>query len=86
MSEFVNGLHERVADTARALAAAEQTGDDYAVELHSAELVDLTRIAHEHGLDLTEFEIDLRGGAPGSPAAPQPASAPSCSSTAASSS
>ena len=56
MNEFLNGLHERIADTSRSLVAAEQAGDDYAVELHSAELIDLTRLAREHDLDLTALE------------------------------
>jgi hypothetical protein len=57
MGEFARGLHERVSETARALEAARNAGDDYAVELHHAELADLTRLAAEHGVDLV---LDLR--------------------------
>ncbi|RKS77625.1 hypothetical protein CLV35_1319 [Motilibacter peucedani] len=61
MGEFVRGLHERVAETARSLEAARAAGDDYAVELHSAELADLTRLAAEHGVDVVDLRTrDLR--------------------------
>ena len=52
MDEFAHGLQERVAETRRSLAAAQEDGDDYGVEVHGEELADLARLAREHGLDV----------------------------------
>ncbi|RZS82971.1 hypothetical protein EV189_3369 [Motilibacter rhizosphaerae] len=62
MGEFVSGLRERATGTAQSLAAARDTGDDYAVEVHTAELLDLTRLASEHGVDLRSLVPDELGG------------------------
>ena len=72
MGEFAHELSQRMGATAHSLESARASGDDYAVELHEAELLDLTRLASEHGLDLGGQQIDLTAVLDQVGAQPQP--------------
>lgn len=72
MGEFAHELSERMSATAQSLESARAGGDDYAVELHAAELLDLNRLASEHGLDLGGPRIDLTAVPDPRGAQPQP--------------
>jgi hypothetical protein len=54
MQEFVQGLQDRAAQAAASLATARTQGDDYAVDVLETDLLDVTRLAQEHGIDLRD--------------------------------
>jgi len=56
MTEFHAELQARVHEAAQFLTAAQDSGDDYSVEVHRADLENIARIAREHGLALPELD------------------------------
>ena len=60
MTEFHAQLRTRALDAVRELFAALESGDDYSVDVHRADLENIARIAREHGVDLPELaHLDL---------------------------
>lgn len=55
MSEFGTEVRERIAETLRQLEEADESGDEYGVQVHSGRLETLRRLAAEHGVDSAEF-------------------------------
>lgn len=55
MTELSAQIRARVAEARSSLIAARQSGDDYLVGVHEAELENLSRVASEHGLTIPEF-------------------------------
>lgn len=56
MTEFHAGLQERAAEALTGLTQAEASGDDFSVDIHTAELGSLLRLADEHGVRLPELD------------------------------
>ena len=60
MTEFHAQLRARVLDAVHDLTAAQESGDDFSVDVHRADLENIARIAREHGVDLPELaHLDL---------------------------
>ncbi|WP_424211397.1 hypothetical protein ACN20G_04410 [Streptomyces sp. BI20] len=53
MDAFTAGLLQRIQTTRTDLRLAEETGDEFLVEVEQAELEDLHRLAAEHGVHVT---------------------------------
>ena len=56
MTEFHAQLRARALAAVQDLTAAEESGDDDSVDVHRADLENISRIAREHGLTLPELE------------------------------
>lgn len=56
MTEFHAQLKERVLEAAQFLSAAQESGDEFSVEVHRADLENIARIAREHGVSLPELD------------------------------
>ncbi len=56
MTEFHAQLRARVVEAVQDLTAAQQSGDDYSVDVHRADLENIARIAREHDLSLPELD------------------------------
>ena len=56
MTEFHAQLRARALAAVQDLATAEESGDDYSVDVYRAELENIARIAREHGLTVSELE------------------------------
>ena len=56
MTEFHAQLRARVVEAVNDLTAAQESGDDYSVEVHRADLENIARIAREHGVSLPELD------------------------------
>jgi hypothetical protein len=56
MTEFHAQLRARVVEAVQDLTAALESGDDYSVDVHRADLENIARIAREHDLRLPELE------------------------------
>ncbi|GLY50293.1 hypothetical protein [Lentzea sp. NBRC 102530] len=52
MDEFEEGLRLRVGQAQEAVRLAVEQQDDYAAEVHGADLAELRRLAAEHGVAL----------------------------------
>ncbi|MGW6401413.1 hypothetical protein [Streptomyces sp. NPDC055134] len=52
MDAFTAGLLQRIKATESDLSRARETGDEFLAEIEQDELVDLHRIAAEHGVEL----------------------------------
>ena len=55
MTEFHHEITHRATRALQSLRAAQETGDDYLASLKEAELENLARLAHEHGLRVPEL-------------------------------
>jgi hypothetical protein len=55
MTEFHAEIRDRAAKAVHSLHEARAEGDDYLVEVREAELENLARLAHEHGLSIPEL-------------------------------
>jgi len=58
MTEFHAQLTARAQEAAQLLAEAQRSGDDFSLEAHRADLDDIVRIAHEHGVPLPDLGLD----------------------------
>jgi hypothetical protein len=58
MSAFGENLRQRLAETRRALAAAQRDGDDHGVRTYSSEVEDLERVAAAHGIVVTPEPVE----------------------------
>jgi hypothetical protein len=56
MTEFHAQLRARVVEAVQDLTAAQESGDDYSVDVHRADLENIARIAREHDLSLPELD------------------------------
>jgi hypothetical protein len=56
MTEFHAQLKARVHEAAQFLTAAQACGDHYSAEVHRADLENIARIAHDHGVTLPELD------------------------------
>jgi hypothetical protein len=56
MTEFHAQLRARALDAVNDLTAAQESDDDYSVEVHRADLENIARIAREHGVPLPELD------------------------------
>jgi hypothetical protein len=56
MTEFHAQLRARVLEAVHDLSVAEESGDDYSVDVHRADLENIARIARDHGLSLPELD------------------------------
>lgn len=56
MTEFHAQLRARALAAVNDLTAAQESGDDYSVEVHRADLENIARIAREHGVSLPELD------------------------------
>jgi hypothetical protein len=56
MTEFHAQLRARALEAVSDLKAAQESGDDYSVDVHRADLENIARIAREHGLSLPELD------------------------------
>ncbi|HYQ33128.1 MAG TPA: hypothetical protein VEQ83_07930 [Lapillicoccus sp.] len=56
MTEFHAQLRARALEAVNDLTAAQESGDDYSVEVHRADLENIARIAREHGVSLPELD------------------------------
>jgi hypothetical protein len=56
MTEFHAQLRARALEAVSDLTAAQESGDDYSVDVHRADLENIARIAREHGLSLPELD------------------------------
>lgn len=52
MDAFTSGLLQRIRNTETDLNEARETGDDFLVEVETAELEDLRRLAADHGVEV----------------------------------
>ena len=60
MTEFHAQLRARALEAVGHLTAAQESGDDYSVDVHRADLENIVRIAREHDVALPELdELDL---------------------------
>jgi hypothetical protein len=60
MTEFHAQLRARALDAVNDLTAAQESGDDFSVDVHRADLENIARIAREHGVSLPELDaLDL---------------------------
>lgn len=50
MEDFASGVRRRVREARAALRAATDSGDEHAVQVHSADLAEMLRLAAEHGI------------------------------------
>ena len=57
MTEFHAQLRARALEAVNDLTAAQESGDDYSVEVHRADLENIARIAREHGVSLPELGL-----------------------------
>jgi hypothetical protein len=55
MTEFHSEITHRAVRAIASLHDAQETGDDYLVEIRQAELQGLARLASEHGLRIPEL-------------------------------
>jgi hypothetical protein len=56
MTEFHAQLRARALQAVSDLTAAQESGDDYSVDVHRADLENIARIAREHSLALPELD------------------------------
>ena len=56
MTEFHAQLRARVVEAVQDLTAAQESGDDFSVDVHRADLENIARIAREHDLNLPELD------------------------------
>ncbi|HEY7988347.1 MAG TPA: hypothetical protein VIE19_03950 [Lapillicoccus sp.] len=56
MTEFHAQLRARVVEAVQDLTAAQESGDDFSVDVHRADLENIARIAREHDLSLPELD------------------------------
>jgi hypothetical protein len=56
MTEFHAQLRARALAAVQDLTAAEESGDDYSVDVYRADLENIARIARDHGLTVPELE------------------------------
>ena len=56
MTEFHAQRRARALEAVNDLTAAQESGDDYSVEVHRADLENIARIAREHGVSLPELD------------------------------
>jgi hypothetical protein len=56
MTEFHAQLRARALDAVNDLTAAQESGDDFSVDVHRADLENIARIAREHGVSLPELD------------------------------
>ena len=56
MTEFHAQLRARALEAVNDLTAAQESGDDYSVEVHRANMENIARIAREHGVSLPELD------------------------------
>jgi len=56
MTEFHAQLRARALEAVNDLTTAQESGDDYSVEVHRADLENIARIAREHGVSLPELD------------------------------
>jgi hypothetical protein len=56
MTEFHAQLRARALQAVDDLTAAQESGDDYSVDVHRADLENIARIAREHGIALPELD------------------------------
>ena len=56
MTEFHAQLRARALEAVNDLTAAQESGDDYSVEVHRADLEIIALIAREHGVSLPELD------------------------------
>jgi hypothetical protein len=52
MDAFTSGILQRIKKTQSELDHARETGDDFLVEVETAELEDLRRLASDHGVEV----------------------------------
>ncbi|MQY12916.1 hypothetical protein SRB5_30550 [Streptomyces sp. RB5] len=52
MDAFTAGLLQRIRNTESDIDRARESGDDFLVDLETAELEDLRRLAADHGVEL----------------------------------
>lgn len=52
MSEFTANLRSRVLQARQAARSAAEAGDEDRASLHEADLENLERLAHDHGIDV----------------------------------
>lgn len=53
MDAFTASLLQRIQNTEHDLHRARETGDDFLADVEEAELDDLRRLAHEHGVEVS---------------------------------
>ena len=51
MGELSSTINQRLSEAYEHLRAARAEGDTYLTDAHQAEIEDLNRIAHEHGIE-----------------------------------
>ena len=56
MTEIHAQLRARALAAVNDLTAAQESGDDYSVDVHRADLENIARIAREHGVSLPELD------------------------------
>jgi hypothetical protein len=56
MTELHAQLRARALDAVNDLTAAQESGDDFSVDVHRADLENIARIAREHGVSLPELD------------------------------
>jgi hypothetical protein len=60
MTEFHAQLRARALEAVADLIAAQESDDDYSVDVHRSDLENIARIAREHGVELPELDdLDL---------------------------
>lgn len=50
MGDFAGGVRRRVHEAREALRAAEESGDQHSVQILTADLEEMLRLAQEHGI------------------------------------
>ena len=76
MSDFRREISNRIAQTRGQLSRAEESGDDYLVEVHLGELESLARIAADHDVSVDGVQEALAAHGLRTPAAGLPLALP----------